>query len=139
VRDGTTVLLTTRYLDEADHLADDIAVIDHGQVISRGTPDQLKSMIGDRLDVVPADPARLTESATLLAWMLGAVPAVDGDRITVPLVGARVGLADVVRELDLAGVAIADVGVRRASLDEVFLRLTDRSPAQAVRESEVVR
>ncbi|MEV4678966.1 MULTISPECIES: ATP-binding cassette domain-containing protein [Actinomadura] len=124
VADGTTVLLTTQYLDEADQLADDIAVVDHGRVIATGTPDQLKAAIGDRLDVVLDDPADAGAAAAVLHALTGAHPALDGDRLSVPLTARTVRLADVVRELDRAGVATADAGRRRPTLDEVFLRLT---------------
>ncbi|MEV1247556.1 ATP-binding cassette domain-containing protein [Nonomuraea sp. NPDC050022] len=127
VADGTTVLLTTQYLDEADRLADDIAVIDHGQVIATGTPDELKATIGDRLDVVVENPAALRPAATALNAMAGAEPTVTGaDRLSVALPGGGFRLADIVRELDRAGVAALDVSLRRPTLDEVFLRLTDR-------------
>ncbi|WP_214327660.1 ATP-binding cassette domain-containing protein [Nonomuraea sediminis] len=127
VADGTTVLLTTQYLDEADRLADDIAVIDHGQVIATGTPDELKATIGDRLDVTLEDPAALSAAMTVLNALAGTDPAptgADGLSVVLPVGGLR--LADIVRELDHAGVAAADVRLRRPTLDEVFLRLTDR-------------
>ncbi|MBB4932427.1 ABC-2 type transport system ATP-binding protein [Lipingzhangella halophila] len=127
VADGTTVLLTTQYLDEADQLADDIAVIDHGQVIATGTPNELKATIGDRLDVVLEDPAALRPAATVLNALAGTDPTMTGaDRLSVALPGGGFRLADVVRELDRAGVDAADVRRRRPTLDEVFLRLTDR-------------
>ena len=128
VADGTTVLLTTQYLDEADQLADDIAVVDHGQVIANGTPDELKATIGDRLDVTLEDPAALPAAMTVLNTLTGADPtATDTDRLSVALPGGRrLRLAGIVRELDRAGVAAADVSLRRPTLDEVFLRLTDR-------------
>ncbi|GII94119.1 ATP-binding cassette domain-containing protein [Sinosporangium siamense] len=127
VAGGTTVLLTTQYLDEADHLADDIAVVDHGRVIATGTPDDLKATIGDRLDVTLEDPAALPAAATVLNTLTGTDPTVTGaDRLSVALPRGGLRLAGIVRELDRAGVAAADVSLRRPTLDEVFLRLTGR-------------
>ncbi|MBT2211992.1 ATP-binding cassette domain-containing protein [Actinomadura sp. NEAU-AAG7] len=130
VADGTTVLLTTQYLDEADRLADDIAVVDHGRVIATGTPDELKSSIGDRLDVVLEDPESAPGAAAVLHRLSGAYPELEGDRLSAALTRGTVRLADAVRELDRAGVAVGDVALRRPTLDEVFLRLTGR-PAEA--------
>ncbi len=138
VAEGTTVLLTTQYLDEADRLADDIAVIDHGRVIATGTPDALKASIGDRLDVVLDDPAAVGTAADVLRTLTGAYPALDGGRLSVPLPAGTVRLADVVRELDRVGVTAADAGLRRPTLDEVFLRLTGGTgtAADAAREGD---
>jgi ABC-2 type transport system ATP-binding protein len=125
VADGTTVLLTTQYLDEADQLADDIVVVDHGRAVASGSPDELKAIVGDRLDVLLADPAQLDRAAGILAVLTGSVPVTEPpDRISVPVAGGAVRLADVVRQLDLAGVTAADVALRRPTLDEVFLRIT---------------
>ncbi|GAA0585480.1 ATP-binding cassette domain-containing protein [Actinomadura livida] len=127
VADGTTVLLTTQYLEEADRLADDIAVVDRGKVIATGTPDGLKAAIGDRLDVVLEDPAALRPAAAVLHALAGNAPAATGaGRLSVALPAGGPRLAGVVRELDRAGVAAADVSLRRPTLDEVFLRLTGR-------------
>lgn len=132
VADGTTVLLTTQYLDEADQLADDIAVVDHGRVIATGTPDQLKATIGDRLDVVLSEAAALRPAANVLQALAGTDPTETGDdQLSVTLPGGGFRLADIVRELDRAGIAAADVRLRRPTLDEVFLRLTDhKEPAR---------
>ena len=126
VSDGTTVLLTTQYLDEADQLADDIAVVDHGRVIASGSPDRLKATIGDRLDVVLAEPADIPSSVRILNGLTKAEASVAESRISVPVSGDAVVLPEVVRELDRAGVRIADVSLRRPTLDEVFLRLTHK-------------
>ncbi|GAA3085136.1 daunorubicin resistance protein DrrA family ABC transporter ATP-binding protein [Streptomyces rectiviolaceus] len=128
VADGTTVLLTTQYLDEADQLADDIAVVDHGRVIATGSPDELKTTIGDRLDVELEDPATLDPAAAALKALAGADPLVTGaDRLSVALPGRSFRFTEIVRELERAGVAAADVQLRRPTLDEVFLRLTDQT------------
>ncbi|NJC86769.1 ATP-binding cassette domain-containing protein [Planosporangium mesophilum] len=129
---GTTVLLTTQYLDEADHLADDIVVIDSGCAIASGTPDALKAQIGARLDVVVAQPSALATAKTVLADLpaaaSGAEPATDADQrlVSVPVAADAISLTEVVRALDAAGVVAEDVALRRPTLDEVFLRLTGR-------------
>ncbi|MFL6142763.1 MAG: ATP-binding cassette domain-containing protein [Labedaea sp.] len=133
VADGTTVLLTTQYLDEADRLADDIVVVDQGRAVASGTPDQLKAMIGDRLDVLLAEPAQLDRAAGILAVLTGSMPVTEPpDRISVPVAGGSVRLAEVIRQLDLADVCAADVALRRPTLDEVFLRLTETRPERQV-------
>jgi ABC-2 type transport system ATP-binding protein len=111
VADGTTVLLTTQYLDEADHLADRIAVVDNGRVVASGTPDEL-----------PA-------AAAVLERIACASPAVEPERrkVSVAVSGGSLMLTRVLRELDQADVAAEDVALRRPTLDEVFLRLTERS------------
>jgi ABC-2 type transport system ATP-binding protein len=127
VSDGTTVLLTTQYLDEADQLADDIAVVDHGRVIAQGSPDALKSEIGDRLDVVLKNSAQLDLAANLLVRWAGAGELVLREAgLSLPI-SRDLTLVDVVRELDGAGIEAADVSLRRPTLDEVFLRLTDKT------------
>jgi oleandomycin transport system ATP-binding protein len=126
VSDGVTVLLTTQYLDEADQLAHDIAVIDHGKVIATGTPDELKSTVGDQvLEVAPADPARLPEVADVLARCTGAVPATEPEsgRVTARVIDVGAFPA-IVRQLDDDGIAIAQFSLRKSSLAEVFLTLT---------------
>ncbi|RSN42446.1 MULTISPECIES: daunorubicin resistance protein DrrA family ABC transporter ATP-binding protein [Actinomadura] len=124
---GTTVLLTTQYLEEADRLADAISVIDRGRVIAEGAPDELKSRLGgDHLEVVLEDAGALAAAAAVVARIAGTEPEVDADalRIGAP-VRDRVGaLTGAVRALDEADVRVADIGVRRPTLDEVFLHLT---------------
>jgi oleandomycin transport system ATP-binding protein len=126
VADGVTVLLTTQYLDEADQMANDIVVIDHGKVIATGTPDELKAKTGGQvLEVAPADLARMDDVSTVLAELTRAAPTVsdNGDRLTVPVADATL-LPGIVRELDNRGIELAEFALRKASLDEVFFSLT---------------
>ncbi|PWU56607.1 daunorubicin/doxorubicin resistance ABC transporter ATP-binding protein DrrA [Micromonospora sp. S4605] len=135
VADGTTVLLTTQYLEEADQLADTVRVIDAGRVAAAGTPDQLKNDLGgDRLDVVCDRVDDLDRAAALVAAATAATAAVDPAalRISVPVADRVTALAAVLRALDGTGVAVADVAVRRPTLDEVFLRLTDTPTERTV-------
>jgi len=127
VRGGTTTLLTTQYLDEADRLADDIVVIDRGKVIARGTSDQLKEQIGGELvEVIVDDPGDAGRVIELLGHHACGDPHIGDDQRTVSLPVWRIeGLVPVVvRELDAAGVAVHDVAARRATLDDVFFALT---------------
>jgi oleandomycin transport system ATP-binding protein len=131
VVEGTTVLLTTQYMEEADQLAHRIAVIDHGQVIAAGTPDELKARIGGQvLEVRPADPADLDKGAELLGDLAGSQASVDPDirQISVPMPDPA-WLPVAVRRLDEADIVVIDLGLRRPSLDEVFLALTGRPTA----------
>ncbi|WP_243711377.1 ATP-binding cassette domain-containing protein [Actinomadura sp. KC216] len=126
---GTTVLLTTQYLEEADRLADGISVIDHGRVIAEGTPDGLKTRLGgDRIEVVLDDPASLTAAAEIVARVASGEVDVDAEslRIGAPVTGRAAVLTEAVRALDDAGLRVADIGLRRPTLDEVFLHLTDK-------------
>jgi len=124
VADGTTILLTTQYLEEADQLADDIVVIDGGQVIARGTPTELKDSVGGEvLAMQLADPGQVAAALAALG-PIGSEARVDMATITVP-VGADKGvLTGAARRLDEAGIALVDLGTRRPSLDDVFLGLT---------------
>jgi ABC-2 type transport system ATP-binding protein len=127
VREGTTVLLTTQYLDEADQLASAVSVVDHGRVIASGSPAALKSRLGgDRLDVVLHDVASLPRAAAVVAAVAGAEAETDVDnrRVSVPVVEPLAALADAVHALRAADLAVEDVGLRRPTLDEVFLHLT---------------
>jgi ABC-2 type transport system ATP-binding protein len=127
VRDGTTLLLTTQYLEEADELADTIAVVDHGRIIARGTADELKSEVGgERIEVVVHDRTAMPQAIELLTRALGEQPAVDEHtrKLTVAAHGGAQRLVEVVRELDEASIAIDDIGLRRPTLDDVFLSLT---------------
>ena len=137
VHDGTTVLLTTQYLEEADQLAHDIAVINHGAVIATGTPDELKAASGRQvLEVTPARRDQVPAAAALLEARLGGAPEVSADAGTVAIAveGGR-QLPEIVRELDAAGIEMAEFALRKASLDEVFLALTGQ-PADSDSPSE---
>jgi ABC-2 type transport system ATP-binding protein len=127
VRAGTTVLLTTQYLEEADELADSIAVVDAGRIIARGTADELKSRVGgERIEVVVRHRAELAGAVALLTRNGDGECTVDEHtrRLTVPTRGGAQRLVQVVRELDEAAIAIDDIGLRRPTLDDVFLSLT---------------
>jgi ABC-2 type transport system ATP-binding protein len=128
VADGATVLLTTQYLDEADQLADQIAVIDAGRVIAGGSPAELKSRIGgDRIEVVVHDVGDLGAAAELLRKITGAEPERDVDlrRLSAPVRDRVAALTETVRALDAAGLPVEDIALRRPTLDDVFLTLTD--------------
>ena len=134
VREGTTMLLTTQYLEEADQLADSIVVIDHGKAIARGTADELKDSVGgERLEITVADSADLDKARAALAGLADGEAAVDQDsrRLTLPVRRGTAVLPEVVRELDTIGVKVSDLAVRRPTLDDVFLALTGHSAEEA--------
>src|SRR3954470_23501052 len=126
---GTTVFLTTHYLDEADALCDRILVIDHGAIVAEGTPDQLKSQVGgDVLTVTVAEPGQAGEVARLVAGLPGAeAPQVVDDRVIGRVPHGGAALVELVRGLDREGLAISGIESRRPSLDDVFLQMTGRS------------
>ncbi|MGW2228955.1 ATP-binding cassette domain-containing protein [Streptomyces formicae] len=127
VAGGTTLLLTTQYLEEADHLAHDICVVDHGRVIARGTSDQLKAQTGgERVEVVVHEREHIAPATEVLrGFGKGEVAVAEHTRkLTVPVTGGAKLLAEVIRDLDARGIEIDDIGLRRPTLDDVFISLT---------------
>jgi ABC-2 type transport system ATP-binding protein len=138
VADGTTVLLTTQYLDEADRLANSIAVIDHGRVIAQGTSDELKDRIGgERLEVSLDEGADVDLAARALTPMSADAPTVEEGVVRVSLSGGRSGaIVEAVRLLTEAGVGVDDLALRRPTLDDVFLTLTGHAAEDAAPEED---
>ena len=139
VKDGTTLLLTTQYLEEADQLADDIAVIDHGTVIARGTSDQLKRQVGgERLEII-AESQDLQKVTEIVEKVSGGKAAVDqGSRqVSAPVTTGSKALSEAARSLDDAGIHPLDIGLKRPSLDDVFIALTGHV-AEEKKEEEIV-
>ena len=139
VREGTTLLLTTQYLEEADELANTIVVVDHGRVIARGTADELKSQVGgERIAVVVHDAAAIGGAATILDAHGEGPPSLEEHtrRVTVATNGGARTLVKVVRGLDEAGIAIDDIALRRPTLDDVFLSLTGHAAENPTEAAE---
>jgi ABC-2 type transport system ATP-binding protein len=137
VADGTTVLLTTQYLDEADRLAHRIAVVDHGVVIAEGAPDDLKRQVGgDRLEIRLTDGAETAAAANALERLGAGPPSVLEGTMSLPVASRQGTIAKAVRRLDEAGIGIDDIALRQATLDDVFLKLTGHAAVEAEEEDE---
>ncbi len=135
VADGTTVLLTTQYLDEADRLADRIAVIEHGRVIAEGTAEELKTRVGgQRLEVTLTHPAAAFAAMGALEGMSEEPPHADGALVSVAVPQRSGAIMNAARRLALAGVGVEDIAVRTPTLDDVFLALTGHATAEPERE-----
>lgn len=137
VKEGVTLLLTTQYLEEADQLADEIAVIDTGKVIARGTSDALKKQVGgERLEVV-VESQHVARTIEIVTSVAGIKPSFDEGirQISAPVSTGSKALLDVLKSLDEAGIHPLDIGLKRPSLDDVFLSLTGHS-AEAKEEAK---
>ncbi len=142
VREGTTLLLTTQYLEEADELADTIAVVDHGRIIARGTADDLKAEVGgERIEVVVGSRNDVARGVEILRRIGSGEVDVDEHtrRLTVHAEGGAQRLIEVVRDLDEAGIAIDDIGLHRPTLDDVFLALTGHAAEERAADEEPQR
>jgi len=137
VAEGTTVLLTTQYLDEADRLTDRISVIDHGTVIAEGTSDELKDRVGgEGLEVHLENPGEAEAAIGALAAMCEETPVAEDGLIRMELSGRSGAIAEAVRRLDHAGIRIEDIGTRRPTLDDVFISLTGHAAEPETEDGE---
>jgi ABC-2 type transport system ATP-binding protein len=139
ISEGTTVLLTTQYLEEADQLANQIVVLDHGNVIAKGTSNELKSQVGgDRIEIVVESTDDVSKAAVAIAEF-GSAPAITEDltkTILLPVAGGSTAIVNIVRKLDENQISIADIALRRPTLDDVFLSLTGHATENTEDNSE---
>ena len=139
ISEGTTVLLTTQYLEEADQLANQIVVLDHGNVIAKGTSNELKSQVGgDRIEIVVESTDDVSKAAVAIAEF-GSAPAITEDltkTILLPVAGGSTAIVNIVRKLDENQISIADIALRRPTLDDVFLSLTGHATENTEENSE---
>lgn len=139
ISEGTTVLLTTQYLEEADQLANQIVVLDHGNVIAKGTSNELKSQVGgDRIEIVVESTDDVSKAAVAIAEF-GSAPAITEDltkTILLPVAGGSTAIVNIVRKLDENQIWIADIALRRPTLDDVFLSLTGHATENTEENSE---
>ncbi|MFB7267585.1 ATP-binding cassette domain-containing protein, partial [Streptomyces nojiriensis] len=136
--EGTSVLLTTQYLEEADRLAGEIVVVDRGRVAATGSPAGLKARIGARAEVTVAERGALARAAAVLDQLTGGRPALDEERLSVgvTVLDGALTLPRIIRELDTAGVPVTDATLRPPTLDEVFLRLTQARSVDAGEDAD---